>query len=142
MKRTDDIGRRIFYIEGMWVFNHSALANLPYTESHVVNYAKCTAQLKPEEIIGNYRLNELLNYLREYIIQDVLADRDEALRLNAMSLQDIEDAKIDLKAEDYKLLKEQLSRQRDMARASKFHLEAFFHYRVEKLNLPEKGFWK
>ena len=93
LKRTDDIGRKIFYIDGMWVFNHSSLANLPYVESHIVNYAKCIAQLKPEEIMGNYRLNELLNYPREYLIREVQADRDEALRLNALSLQDIEAAR-------------------------------------------------
>ncbi len=139
LKRTDDIGRKIFYIDGMWVFNHSSLANLPYVESHVVNYAKCISQLKPEEIMGNYRLNELLNYPREYLIREVLDDRDEALRLNAMSLQDIEDVAKDLKTEDYRLLKDQLTRQRDMARASKLHLEAFFRYRIEKMNAPEKG---
>ncbi|MEI6277397.1 MAG: hypothetical protein WCP08_15465 [Prolixibacteraceae bacterium] len=139
LKRTDDIGRRIFYIEGMWVFNHSSLANLPYVESHILNYAKSTAELKPWDISGNYRMNELLNYPRESLIMEVQAERDEALRLNALSLKDIEDAKKDLKPDDYKLLKEQLIRQCDMARVSKLHLEAFFRYRIEKLNAPEKG---
>jgi len=139
LKRTDDIGRKIFYIEGMWVFNHSAFANLPYVESHIVNYAKCTAELKPEDIMGNYKMNELLNYPREYLIRELQADRDEALRLNALSLQDIEDAAKVLKPEDYKMLKEQLTRQRDMAKASKLHLEALFRYRIEKLNSSDKG---
>ncbi|MDR0845556.1 MAG: hypothetical protein LBN71_10060 [Tannerella sp.] len=139
LQRTDDIGRRIFYVEGMWVFNHSAFANLSYLESHIVNYAKCTALLKPGDFLGNYKMNELLNYPREYVINEVLADRDEAIRLNALSLQDIEDAKKTLKPEDYQLLKEQLTRQRDMARASKLHLEAFFRYRIEKLNTSGKG---
>jgi hypothetical protein len=139
LKRSDDIGRKIFYIEGMWVFNHSAFADLPYIESHVVNYAKCTAEWKPEDFMGNYKMNELLNYPREYLIQEVTADRDEALRLNALSLQDIEDARKTLQPEDYRMLKEQLTRQRDLARASKLHLEAFFRYRIEKLNAPEKG---
>ncbi|MEI6679048.1 MAG: hypothetical protein WCL21_10605 [Mariniphaga sp.] len=139
LKRSDDIGKNIFYIDGMWVFNHSSLANLPYVESHIVNYAKCIAQLKPDEILGNYRLNELLNYPREYRIREVQADRDEALRLNAMSLQDIEDAAKDLKPQDYKMLKDQFSKQADMARASKLHLEALFRYRIEKLNGTEKG---
>ncbi|GHT60481.1 hypothetical protein AGMMS50239_09530 [Bacteroidia bacterium] len=139
LKRTDDIGRKIFYIEGMWVFNHSSFANLPYVESHVLNYAKCNARLKPEDFMGNYRMNELLNYPREYLIQELIAERDEALRLNALSLQDIEDARKTLQPEDYRMLKEQLTRQRDLARASKLHLEAFFRYRIEKLNAPEKG---
>lgn len=139
LKRTDDIGRKIFYIDGMWVFNHSSFANLPYLESHIVNYAKCIAQLKPEEIMGNYRLNELLNYPREYLIGEVLSDRDESLRLNALSLSDVEGAAKDLKPEDYKMLKEQLIRQRDMAKASKLQLESFFRYRIEKLNASEKG---
>ncbi len=139
LKRTDDIGRRIFYIDGIWTFNHSSFANLPYLESHLVNYAKCTARLKPEEIMGNYRLNELLNYPREYLIQEVMEDRDEALRLNDLSLNDIDDAKNDLAPEDYEMLKEQLTRQRHMAEASKLHLEALFRYRIEKLDAPEKG---
>lgn len=139
LKRTDDIGRKIFYVEGMWVFNHSELANLAYLESHVVTYAKSTARLKPWDILGNYKMNELLNYPREQVINDVLDDRDEALRLNALSLQDIEDARTTLKPDDYKMLKEQLTRQRDMANASKLHLEAFFRYRIEKLNCAEKG---
>jgi len=139
LKRTDDIGRKIFYIDGIWTFNHSSFANLPYLESHLVNYAKCTARLKPEEIMGNYRLNELLNYPREYIIREVIADRDEALRLNAFSLNDIENAKKDLVPEDYEMLIEQLIRQKYMAEASKLHLEALFRYRIEKLDAPEKG---
>jgi hypothetical protein len=139
LKRTDDIGRRIFYIEGMWVFNHSAFANLSYLESHVVSYAKSVALLKPEDILGNYKMNELLNYPREHVINEVLEERNEALRLSAMSLQDVEEVKKTLKPEDYQLLKEQLTRQRDMAIASKLHLEAFFRYRIEKLKCPEKG---
>ncbi|MDD4922878.1 MAG: hypothetical protein PHS30_10440, partial [Bacteroidales bacterium] len=139
LKRTDDIGRRIFYVDGVWIFCHSAMSNLPYLESHVINYAKCMFELKPEEIMGNYRLNELLNYPREYLIQEILAERDDAIRLNALSLQDIEDAKKDLKPEDYKLLNEQLTRQRDLAIAAKPHMEAFIRYRIEKMNAPEKG---
>jgi 5'-deoxynucleotidase YfbR-like HD superfamily hydrolase len=68
-----------------------------------------------------------------------LADRDEALRLNTLSLQDIDDAAKDLEPEDYKMLKEQFVRQRDMAKASKLQLEAIFRYRIEKLNASEKG---
>ena len=139
LRRTDDIARKIFYIYGMWVFNHSSFADLPYAESHIVNYAKTIARLDPGEIIENYRMNELLNYPREYLIREVLADRDEALRLNALSLQDIEAARKDLKPEDYTMLRVQLTRQRDMARASKLHLEALFRYRMEKLGVPESG---
>jgi hypothetical protein len=139
LKRTDDIGRTIFFVEGMWIFNHSEFSNLNYLESHAVSYAKATAILKPWDIMGNYKMNELLNYPREQIIHDVLNDKDEALRLNALSLQDIEDAKKTLKHDDYQMLKEQLTRQRDMARASKLHLEAFLRYRIEKLNKLEKG---
>jgi hypothetical protein len=139
LKRTDDIGRNIFYIEGIWVFNHSALAGLSYVESHMVNYARCTAQLKPDDFMGNYKMNELLNYPREYLIREIMDDRDEALRLNALSLQDIEDVRGLLKPDDYQMLKEQLTRQRDMARASKLHLEVFFRYRIEKLKIPERG---
>ncbi len=139
LKRTDNIGKKIFYIDGVWVFNHSAFAPLSYVESHFVNYVKCMSELKSEDIMGNYRMNELMNYPREYLIDGVLADRDEALRLNALSLNDIENTKADLKADDYNMLKTQLTRQRDLASASKLQMEAFFRYRIEKLNAPEKG---
>jgi hypothetical protein len=139
LKRTDDIGRKIFYIEGMWLFNHSALPGLAYLESHIFNYAKAVSKLKPDDIMGNYRMNQLLNYPEESLIREVLADRDEALRLNAMSLKDIEDAKKDLSNADYALLKDQLTRQREMARASKLQMEAYFRYRIEKLNGKDKG---
>lgn len=139
LKRTDDIGKKIFYLEGMWIFNHSAFPSLTYLESHFVNYAKTTAILKPWDIKGNYRMNEWLNYPRQYLIDEIAAEMDEALRLSALSLQDIEEAKNDLRPADYSLLKEQLTRQRDMARASKLLKEAFFRYRIEKLNALEKG---
>jgi hypothetical protein len=139
LKRTDDIGRKIFYIEGMWVFNHSAFADLPYVEARIINYGKATAILKPEDILGNYRMNELINYPSEYLIDEIIAEREEALRLNALSLKDIDDSKEDLSNDDYNLLKVQLTRQRDMALASKLHLEALFRYRIQKLNAPEKG---
>jgi len=101
----------------MWLFNHSALPGLAYLESHIFNYAKAVSKLKPDDIMGNYKMNQLLNYPEESLIREVLADRDEALRLNAMSLKDIEDAKKDLSNADYALLKDQLTRQREMAKA-------------------------
>ena len=140
LKRTNDIGNKIFYLEGMWVFNHSQFANLSYLENHIINYAKSSSQFKPENINGNYKMNELLNYPREYLIQElVLAERDEALRLNTLSLQDIDEGAKELDPEDYKMLKEQLEKQHDMVIASKLQLEALFRYRIEKLNAPEKG---
>ena len=139
LKRTDKIGQKIFFVEGMWLYGHTTFSSLNYLESHVISYAKCNADLKPWDIMGNYRMNELLNYPREKVINDVMDDRNEALQLNALSLQDIEDAKKTLKPEDYQMLKEQLTRQRDMARASKLQLEFFFRYRIERLNCPEKA---
>jgi len=84
-------------------------------------------------------MNQLLNYPDESLIREVLADRDEALRMNAMSLKDIVDAKQDLSNADYALLTEQLTRQREMAKASKLQMEAYFRYRIEKLNGKDKG---
>lgn len=139
LKRTDDIGRKIYYIEGMWVFNHSSIAELPYVETRIVNYGKAISRLKPWDIMGNYLMNELLNHPREYVINEVLSQRDQALRMIEMSINDIDEAKDELASDDYAMLIEQLKRQRDMAKASKLHLEALFRYRIEKLETSEKG---
>lgn len=139
LKRSDEIGKKIFFVDGLRAFNHSKFADLPYTESRFVNLAKSNARWKPYDVMGNYRANELLNYPREYLIKEIHADRDEALRLINLSLKDIEDVKKELRPEDYKLLKDQFTRQKDLANVSKLHLEAFFRYRIEKTGAMEKG---
>lgn len=140
LKRSDDIGKRIFYVDGMRVFDHSRfIKSLAYIESRAINYSLAKSRWKPYDVMGNYRMNELLNYPRENWIKEIQSDRDEALAMIALSLKDIEDVKKALKPEDYNMLIEQFTRLRDMAKASKLQLEVFFRYRIEKLGALEKG---
>jgi hypothetical protein len=134
LKRTNEIGNLTYYIRGVWVHNHSAFADLRYLESHFVHYARSSMEWNPADFRTNGLLEELLERPREHTVEWVLADRVEALRLNRLSLDDVDAAKSALAAGEYAKLHGQLTLQRHFIQASMPHIEAFLRLRIEKQN--------
>jgi hypothetical protein len=132
LQRTDEIANRIYYIRGVWVHNHSAIADLPYLESHVINYSRSQIEWSPWDFRTGALLRELVHCPRERTIAWVLADRHEALRLNQLSLEDIAAARPALPAAEYAKLHFQFTLQRHFIQVSLPHIEAFLQYRIEQ----------
>ena len=137
LKRTNEIGNLTYYIRGVWVHNHSAFADLRYLESHFVHYARSSMEWNPGDFRTNGLLDELIERPREHTVEWVVADRVEALRLNRLSLDDVEAVKSLLPAVEYEKLHGQLALQRHFIEASIPHIEAFLRYRIEKMRPSE-----
>jgi hypothetical protein len=134
LRRTAQIGNLTYYIRGVWVHSHSAFSDLQYLESHFVHYARSSMQWNPADFRTNARLTELLERPREHTIEWVLGDRQEALRLNRLSLQDVESVRTALPPAEYDKLTFQFTLQRRLIEASIPHIEAFLRYRIEKVH--------
>ena len=132
LRRSNRIANLFYYIRGVWIHNHSRVSDLPYLESHVLNFSKAQVEWTPWDFETRALLKELVDHPREHTIEWVLADREEALRLNELSLADIEAAEADLKPSDFELLHGQFMLQRRFIRASMPHIEAFLRYQIEK----------
>ena len=118
--------------------NHSAIADLPYLESHVINYSRSQIEWSPWDFRTGALLRELVQFPREHTIAWVLTDRHAALRLNQLSLEDIAAARPSLPAAEYAKLHFQFSLQHHFIQASLPHIEAFLRYRIEQNN-PSDG---
>ena len=143
LERTNEIANRFYYIHGAWVQNHSALSNLPYLESHVLQYAQSMIEWNPADFRTNALLWELTENPRERTIRWVVAEREEALRLNRLSMEDIESVRAVLPPAEYDKLKHQFTLQRHFIETAIPHIEAFLRYRIQKQNPSEdnrKGF--
>ena len=131
LERSNRIGNLVYYIHGVWVQNHSQISDFPYLESHYIQYAKNVQEWFPQDFRGVALMKELLHAPREHTIEWVLADRQEALRLNQLSLDDVESVKASLPAGEYRKLRDQFTLQRRFIEVSLPHMEAFLRYRIE-----------
>jgi hypothetical protein len=132
LERTNQIGNLTYYVHGAWVHNHSEISNLAYLESHEVQYAQSAMDWNPGDFRTVARLRELVDAPSERTVEWVLGDRKEALRLNGLSLEDVERVKADLPPAEYEKLRRQLTLQRHFVEASLPHMEAFLRYRMAK----------
>ena len=134
LERTREIGNLVYYIRGIWVHDHSAFSGLRYLESHFVHYARSSMEWNPHDFRTNALLTELLERPRERSVEWVIADRREALRLNQLSLEDVESVRQQLPESEYQKLVLQLTLQRRFIEASIPHIESFLRYRIQKQN--------
>ena len=134
LKRTNEIGNNIYYIQGIWVQNHSRISDLLYLENHLLCYSQNMLRWKPHDFKMQALIKEVVNNPRENTIEWVLADRYEALRLNKLSLEDIKSVKKSLPKDEYEKLINQFTLQRHYIETCIPHMEAFLRYRIQKVN--------
>lgn len=132
LRRTNEIANRFYYLDGIWVENHSALADLPYLESHFVQFARSMLLWNPGDFRTAARVREVTDHPREYTVEWVKADRLEALRLNQISLDDVEAVRGSLSKAEYDKLSGQLRLQRRFIEVAIPQMEAFLRYRIQK----------
>jgi hypothetical protein len=137
LQRTDEVGNLIFYFRGMLTSEHSLTPDVDYLEGQSLHFSRANMEWMPQDFENNFLLKEFQEHPREHIIEVVTADRAEALRLNALSLEDVEAARPDLPSAEYNKLKYQLALQSHWAEESIPHTEAFLRYKIQKWN-PSK----
>ena len=76
LERTNQIGNLTYYVHGAWVHNHSAISDLAYLESHVVQHAESAMDWNPGDFrtvrgSGNWWMPS------ERTVEWVLGDRKE-----------------------------------------------------------------
>jgi hypothetical protein len=123
LARSYDILNKTLLIERMKFLNeHSALPDLDYAVKHIgsASLAIWLPEYKP--------LEDELYHPTEKTVQEVVAEKDEAVALARRSLADIEAAKADLKPEDYEYLHDQFERLLAIARLWRPMSAAFMHY--------------
>ena len=128
LRRSDQIGKRTFYFRGMWVQQHSRIADLPYLEAQVLHTGRSMIQWCPQNMEDNQLIDEFMYHPGERTIRVAIADRREALRLNRLSMADVESVKAMLPAAEYRLAVAQFTLQRHFVETSIPHIEAFLRY--------------
>ena len=135
LRRSDQIGKRTFYFRGMWVQQHSRIADLPYLEAQVLHTGRSMIQWCPQNMEDNQLIDEFMYHPGERTIRVAIADRREALRLNRLSMADVESVKAMLPAAEYRLAVAQFTLQRHFVETSIPHIEAFLRYWIQR-NTP------
>lgn len=133
LKRTCEIGNLTYYFKGVWIHNHSTInSSLRYMEAKILQTGRGMIEWKPEDIESNVLIRELIENPSERTIEVAVADRAEALRLNRLSMEDVEAAGPALPAAEYANLKDQFTLQRHFIETSIPHIEAFLRYWIAK----------
>ena len=135
LRRSDQIGKRTFYFRGMWVQQHSRIADLPYLEAQVLHTGRSMIEWCPQNMEDNQLIDEFMHHPYERTIRVAIADRREALRLNRLSMADVESVRAVLPAAEYRLAVDQFTLQRHFVETSIPHIEAFLRYSIQR-NTP------
>jgi hypothetical protein len=139
LKRTDDIGKKIYYFKGIWVQQHSLIASLDYMEAQVLHTGKAMLKWYPDNISDNALIEEFMNHPSEEIIQIAVNDRKEALEMCNQSIQDVESVKDWLQKREYQKLIGQLRVQKKYIEVCIYHIEAYLRYIIYKNNPDKKN---
>ena len=137
LKRTDDIGKKIYYFKGIWVQQHSQIASLEYLEAQVLHTGRAMLNWYPDNIIDNGLIKEFMYHPTEEIIQIAVNDRKDALGMCNQSIQDVESVRNWLQKNEYQKLIGQLNVQKKFIEVNIFHIEAYLRYIIYK-NAPSR----
>lgn len=127
LRRTFDIGRKMYYVKGFWVFAKS---------SEVPEVGRFPQMLRGRSVALYDRAwagveSELLNPT-EQTLEEIAQEKCEAIWLSDQSLADLEKAKAELRSEDYQDLRRQLKLQRQCTEIWRWVADAIFRYQLYK----------
>lgn len=137
LKRTDDIGKKVYYFKGIWVQQHSTIAALTYLEAQVLHTGKAMLKWYPDNIIDNGLISDFMYHPSEAIIQIAVDDRKDALEMCKKSILDVESVKNLLSKVEYQKLIGQFNVQKQFIEVSIPHIEAYLRYKIYK-NKPNQ----
>lgn len=137
LKRTDDIGKLVYYFKGIWVQEHSRLATLDYLTAQVLHTGRAMLEWYPDDLKNNALIAAFMCRPTDEIIEIAVSDRKLAVFLCQESIADIESVKKQLAPSEYKKLAYELNLQKDFAALSALHIEAYLRYIMDR-NKPSR----
>jgi hypothetical protein len=142
LKRTDDIGKKIYYFRGIWVQQHSQIASLEYMEAQVLHTGRAMLTWYPDNIIDNGLINDFMYHPTEEIIRIAVNDRKDALSMCDQSIQDVESVKNWLQKAEYQKLIGQLNVQKRFTEVTILHIEAYLRFKMYKNDPDQENYNK
>jgi hypothetical protein len=128
LKRSDEIGKLVYYFNGIWVQQHSLIAELNYMKAQVLHTGRAMLDWYPDRLIENGMIQEFMFRPNETLIQEAVGRREYALHLCNQSIRDAKSTEKWLSRDEYLKLTRQLEVQRKFAEVSKSHIEAYLRY--------------
>ena len=127
LKPAFDIVNQSFYALQFWITNHSALPSFSYAEGHL--HVRTMAKWYPDD--PKYKeLEERLLSPDPALLEEILAEKDQAIAMAHRSLNRLREAKPQLSPENYDDLYWRLALAERVAVIWKLHAEAFFGYKI------------
>jgi len=127
LRPTFDIVNKSFFALEFWVTNHSRLPNFRYADEHL--HSRTMAKWYPGE--PKYKnLEEKLARPDPELLEQILAEKDEAIALAHGSLQHLRNAKSLVTTEQFDDLNWRISLAERTAVIWKLHAEALFGYKA------------
>lgn len=126
---------KMFFFLGMWLTNHSKIPTYEYAKQHI-------SFLSPAQWwVGNTRhsllekkhyslLEEEMNHPGPRILEKVLAEKDDAIRIQAACETELDSAKEFLPSQEYLKLKRRFEIWRYDAQTWRDFADVFFSYRI------------
>ncbi|MHC4743237.1 MAG: hypothetical protein ACYS8Z_15085 [Planctomycetota bacterium] len=127
LRRSFEVVNKSYFVLEFWITNHSKLPSFGYADGHISS--RTIAKWKPNE--PKYaKLEERLNHPDAELLEEILAEKDEAIALADEALFYLSKARPHLDEEQYHELYWRLDLLRRAATVWKLHAEAFFGYKV------------
>lgn len=139
LKRTDDIGKLVYYYRGIWVQEHSQMANLDYMTAQVLHTGRAMLEWSPENKEDNALIEAFMYRPTEEIIESAVRDRKKAIALSEASVADVNSVKDELATAEYERLIFELELQKQFSQLSELHIETYLRYIIQRDNPNTKN---
>ena len=127
LRPTFDIVNRSFFALQFWITNHSALPDFAYADEHI--HSRTMAKWYPAE--PKYKdLEDRLSRPDPELLEQILAEKDNAIAEAQQSLQHLSNARPHLTPDQYDDLLWRLTLEERAAIIWKLHAEALFGYKT------------
>jgi hypothetical protein len=127
LRRTFDIGRKMYYVKGFWVFDKS---------SEVPETGRVPRMLEGRSIAlydpAWKGVDAELKRPTDRTLDEIAQEKSEAIWLSDLSLADLEEARASLRPRDYEDLHQRLTHQRRCAEIWRWVADAIFRYQLCK----------
>ena len=131
LKRTEEISQKIFFSKGEYVLHqHTMVPRLSYIESSLTPTSpRSQAYWAPQDALLSKTAKELRNPTKQ-IIDQLVAEKQTAIQLCDVSLDDLESVQHLLPAGEFERLQHDLLKERETAILWKYLTELYFNYRM------------
>jgi len=126
LRRSFEMTTKMYYVKGFWVSNHSRLPDYEYADGHISS--RSIAKWDPDPKYK--RIEEALRRPDRTVLAEIVAEKQQAVRLCQASIRDIERARPHLSAQAYAQLRRCYERADFCTRLWREAMTAFFGCKV------------